>query len=336
MKEQGGFDGRDAGVSLELDLEEGDAVQQMFGRESGLFVVTTRKILRLRSPNYLDPKREHHDVPWEQSLYLPHGSSDYIVARTILQTHRIAGIFFSHGSPKLTEIMDVSWEVMSSLISLRFIHDRLKRQIDDITSKTEENWELYTAGQNPRPLPIVNYYDIEFRSFVNEVRRTLSKISELFAILTPKEFSSGHFHKALEWIKEVRGKDSELAAMLERDLRWISAWIDIRISIEHPTKDRFIETLNFALEPNRTVRLPTWRFVHPSHDMARPQNLLDVFGFCIQNLLKFFEDLQVMLTDGHQPPGMGVEFFVVDEDKRDPLMPMRWTFRVYRQLGVPR
>jgi hypothetical protein len=35
--------------------------------------------------------------------------------------------------------------------------------------------------------------------------------------------------------------------------------------------------------------------------MGRPQSLLDSFSTCIDNLLKFFEDLQVSLTDAHLP-----------------------------------
>ena len=91
------------------------------------------------------------------------------------------------------------------------------------------------------------------------------------------DFSGGHFHKAQEWAIRERGEDSLLAQMFKHDKRWINTWIDMRIAIEHPKKDKFIETLNFSLEADRTIRLPTWRFIHPDYDMARPQNLLDVF-----------------------------------------------------------
>jgi hypothetical protein len=330
MAKDRALDERHAAIELKVDLEAGDSFREFFARESGLFLVSTKKILRFRSPDDLDPDKAYADAPWEQSLYLPHGSSDYVVARTIIQTARIASIFFPPQTPTFVSMMDVSWEVMNSLVSLRFIQDRLKNQVDRIVSTVEKELALYTVGKNPKPLPIVEYYDIEFRSFVNEVRRALTNICELFAILTPKAVPNGHFHEAFKWAKEVRGQDSHLATMLERDLRWVSTWIAMSVAIEHPKADRFIETMNFALEPNRVVRLPTWRFVHPDYDMGRPQNLLDVFDICIQNLLKFFEDLQIVLTDGHQPDGMGVEYEVIDEDKRDPIVPMRFAIRVSR------
>ena len=80
---------------------------------------------------------------------------------------------------------------------------------------------------------------------------------------------------------------------------------------------------------DRTIRFPTWRFVHPKFDMMRPQNLLDVFHVNLHNLLKFFEDLQVVLTDGHQPPNMGVEYTAIEEDLRDPEIPMRFDIQVH-------
>lgn len=100
----------------------------------------------------------------------------------------------------------------------------------------------------------------------------------------------------------------------------------MRIAIEHPDKDKFIETMNFSLEGNRIVRLPTWRFVHPDYDMGRPQNLLVAFENCINNVLKFYEDLQVALVDGHLPKTVKVGLVFIEEADRDPLAPMRLGF----------
>jgi hypothetical protein len=171
-------------------------------------------------------------------------------------------------------------------------------------------------------LPIVEYYDIEFRSFVNETKRVLSKISELFGVLTTAQIQSGHFHKALEWARTERGEQSLLAQMLAGDQRWIKLWIDVRIALEHPTKDKFVETLDFSLEKCRT----TWRFVHPDYDMARPQNLLEVFDMTINNVLTFFENLQIVLLDGHLPSNIKIGYSEVPETKRDPEAPMRYVF----------
>src|SRR5262245_43663439 len=272
---------RSAAVSLKMHLDDGDIVRQMLSRESGLFVVTRYKIIRVRSPDDLDPGLDHADVPWEQSVHLPHGARDPLVARTILQTEAMAEMFFAQRSEKHRAMMDISWEVLNSLVSLRVVKERLEKRISEIIALVEADLDSYTKGKSPKPLPIVDYYDIEFRSFVNEMRRVLSKVSELFGVLTPAKIESGHFHKALEWAIAERGENSLLALMLAGDQSWIKLWIDVRIAIEHPTKTKFVETLNFSLEKDRRVRLPTWRFIHPDYDMTRPQNLLEVFNFAI-------------------------------------------------------
>lgn len=317
---------RDGAQSINLHLDSDDAIQEMFSRENGLFFVTLKKILRVRSPDDLDPALEHAAAPWEQSVYLPHGSTDYLVARTIIQTTRLAEIFFAKNSDLYKSMSDISWEVMNSLQSLRFIKRRLEDQINKIVSTIEGDMQAYTVGDSPRPLPIVEYYDIEFRSFANEVRRALSAISELFLPLTGQDFSKGHFHKAQEWAVQARGEESLLAQMLQGDLRWIEPWIDIRIAIEHPKKDRYIETLNFSLEATRTIRLPSWRFIHPDYDMSRPQNLLTVFETCIDNLLKFYEDIQIALTDGHLPTAFRIAAELIPEEDRNPQVPLRYNF----------
>ncbi len=232
---------RNSAVSLQLHLESGDALREMVSREDGFFI-TTKQIIRLRSPDDLDPGLEHASAPWEQSLYLPHGASDPLVARTVIQTARMAEIFFAKNSVQYKALSDISWEVMNSLQSLRFIKRRLEDQINRIVALVENDMAAYTTGKSPKPLPIVEYYDIEFRSFANEVRRTLSAISELFLPLLGQDFSNGHFHKAQEWAAQARGEDSLLSRMLKGDQRWVKTWIDIRIAIEHPQKDKFVET----------------------------------------------------------------------------------------------
>jgi len=329
---------RKRAVNIKLDLDEGEKVIEAISRSSGSFYITTQKILRYRSPDELDPELNHEEAPWEeQSIILPQGSTSPIVARALLQTARITEIFFSKNSEKYQLLSDISWEVMNSLVSLQYIKERLEKQINEIIEIVSNDMEKYTTGQSPKPLPAVQYYDIEFRSFVNEVKRCLDTISGLFPILTDLKFSMkheaykegfgrSHFHKAQQWAEHTRGKNNILSQMLQGDQRWIGTWIALRVAIEHPAKDKYVETLNFSLEPSRTVRLPTWRFIHPDYDMARPQNLLEVFDICINNLLKFYEDLLITLLDGHLPKMIKIALDVIPEEQRDKEMPFRYAF----------
>jgi hypothetical protein len=318
---------RRAAVTLKADLDEGDKLSVMITRESGLFIISQQKIIRYRSPDDIDPHLQDASAFWEQSLILPHGASDPIVARTIIQTKKILEFFFSPNDQKYIELSDISWEIMNSLVSLRFIKQRLEKKINGIIKTIKADPQIYTDGENPKPLPIVEYYDIEFMSFVNEVRRALSIIADLFLPLTGlSEFSQGHFHKAQKWAKENRGEDSILAQMLSSDQKWIKTWIDIRIAIEHPEKNKFVETMNFTLELDRTVRLPTWRFIHPDYNMKNPQNLLEVMDICMANLLKFYEDLQIALLAGHSSSKLKFGIDPIPENSRDKELPLRYNF----------
>ena len=317
---------RTSAVMIELDLDEDDRVVELISRDHGLFAITLSRIICTRSPDQLDPNLEHAEAPWEQSNYLPHGSSDLLVARTVLQTKALADILYDRENDTHKTMMGVSWEVLNSLISLRVIKERLDKQVSEILEIVEANLDTYTKGNSPKPLPMVLYYDIEFRSFVNEVRRALSTISNLFAALTSEDFSGGHFHKALNWSVKESGKESILSQMLLNDQRWINVWIAMRIAIEHPKSDKYIEILNFSLEADRTVRLPTWRFIHPDYDMQKPQNLLKIFEVCINNILKFFEDLQIALIDEHLLTSRKIGVAIIEEGDRDPTSPMRLRF----------
>jgi hypothetical protein len=320
---------RNSAISLRLDLDDGDKIVKMLSRPNGLFIISLNKILRQRTPDDLDPNLEYSDVPWERSIILPHGSSDPLVARSVIQTEELTKLFFPESSEVFKAISDISWEVMNSLVFLRVIKERLEKKITEIERIVSNDYGTYTNGDCPKPLPIVEYYDIEFRAFVNEVKRCLDNISELFPPLTgiqfgKETFARGHFHKAQEWASKNRGKDSLLSLMLKGDHRWIKPWIDIRIALEHPSKEKHVETLNFSIEPNRNVRLPTWRLFHPQHDMARPQNLLENFDICIDNLLEFYEDLLVALLVGKLPSHQKIIIETIADERRDKDMPMRY------------
>ncbi len=111
-------------------------------------------------------------------MYLPLGARDPLVARTILQTEAMAEMFFAKQSEKHGAMMDISWEVLSSLVSLRVVRERLEKRITEVMALLEADIDSYTMGNSPKPLPIVEYYEIEFRSFVNEMRLRIPVIAD--------------------------------------------------------------------------------------------------------------------------------------------------------------
>lgn len=318
---------RRGAVSLELDLEAGDNIQAIISRPNGLFFVTEQKIIRVRSDDDLDPDATEADAPWAQSIHLPHGSRDELVARTILQSKALAEAFFGLQDTRSNQLLDISWEVMNSLVCLRHMRVRLGTEIERLVSAIENDIERYTSGKSPPPLPLIPYFDIEFRSYINEVRRTLTKVSEVFSVFTDYNCENGHFHKALEWAEKHLGEDQVLSQMLRNDLKWLKIWIDIRIAIEHPKVDRYLETANFSLLPNRQIQLPTWRFMHPDYpSLSRPQVLIDALKIVEANILKFYEDLQVALLEPRTIGPYVLGAALIDESERDELAPMRYAF----------
>jgi hypothetical protein len=62
--------------------------------------------------------------------------------------------------------------------------------------------------------------------------------------------------------------------------------------------------------------------------MDRPQNLLDAFDFAIKNVLTFFENLQIVLLDGHIPNNVKIGYSDIPESERDPDAPLRYQFDI--------
>jgi hypothetical protein len=324
---------RGRAMSFQFDLEDDDNMVEMVSRPNGMFIVTKKKILSLVSPDKLDPDIDHADVPWQQNIVLPLGASNYIVARALIQSRRMMGGIIPQNDQRFLDVTEISWEVMNSLISLSVIKDRLQNQIEQILQQVDRNYAEYTVGTSPKPLSIVEYYEIDFRSFCIEVKRCLYKIFELLIALTeirPNGDAPSFLPKnAIPKCINAYGKNDPLVKLLEQDREWQELWIEIRNCVEHPKKDRQVVTQNFRLEADRSVTVPTWSFIHPKYAMDKPQNLITVFDNCINNLLKFYEEFLLHLIAKNCPDYMGLNVICIESERRDIDCPLRFDVSGY-------
>lgn len=318
---------RDQAVSVKIEIGEDDRAIEMISRADGMYVVSLQKILRINLPDGLDPQLVHADAPIVQTLVVRQGSRSPLVARTILQAKE----FFAFLPPKKrSAVENVAWEVMTSLLGFDRIIDRIAGSITAQEIEILQRHDEYVLGSSPRPLPIVDGVEVDFRSAVLTANHTLNTISELFPILFDCQIKRGRFDLLTQWSEKTFGTDDLLSRMLAGDQRWIRLWGEVRNAFEHPRAGYFVTVNNFRLLPNREIQLPTWQLQHPDIDASRPQNMVDALRFCRDNILGLFENLLLMLTDKtiRLPGPLLYDDLSIEE--RDPDCPKR-----YKIVGVP-
>jgi hypothetical protein len=114
--------------------------------------------------------------------------------------------------------------------------------------------------------------------------------------------------------------------MLQEDHRWIHLWDEVRNAFEHPRPNYYVQVNNFRLLASREIQLPTWQMKHPTLDVFRPQNMVTSLHLHQSNILTFFENLLLLLTDKVIPFSLG--YLDQEEEQRDPDCPKRYVLGV--------
>lgn len=285
---------RNAAVTANLGIESGDEITTMISRDDGLYMVTLEKIIRVNLPDDIDPEMNYEDAPTTQTLIIGKGSRHPLIARTILQAEDFSAVL---AGPKRKIIQDIAWEVMLSLLAFERSLKWLRDSIEAKQAEISEKYELYVSGSSPPPVPIVEGVEIEFRSIVLIANHALNAISELFPALFDASFRRGRFDQIITWSNKTFGAEDPLSRMLEGDHRWIYLWGEVRNAFEHPTKRYYVKVNNFRLLANRQIQLPTWQLQHPKLDVFRPQRMIDTLELHQNNILGFFENLLLELTN---------------------------------------
>ena len=324
---------RDAAGSLQLELREGDSVQHMWGTADGLLVISRWRTCRVRTPDCIDPGRQHADAPWQQSIVFELGTESPLVARSLVQVQEILKRVFPESDGRRSATFDMAFRVLKALLTLDRILKRIRTETEACVEVVSASIEQYTVGQAPKPIPPILTLEEDFRSFALEVRQCLNHTTDLFELIDAS-VGPGRFDIAREKLKQKLGEDAGVFKMLEGDARWIDLWIVVANTVKHPKKSERVVVNELRLLANRQVQLPTWQLFHPSVDLKAPQALLESADIVIQNLLGLFENLFIFVIQEVLPsPPSGLQWFIDDipATRRDPKCPQRYVLSIGMQ-----
>lgn len=320
---------RDAAVSFKADLAEGDAIQYLWDTPDGLVVVARRRIIRVQSPDLLDPALEFEDAPWRQTILFEAGTQSNYVARTAVQTHSAIEQLLPKSDARRVALFNVGWRVMSSLLSLQRTLSHIDGHVESRKNLVAGSEGKYATGRLPKAVPPIEGLEDDFKAFAMETRQCLNHITDLFEPTMGEAVKPGQFHRARDLLKSQLGEDHPLHRMLEGDRRWIDVWvIGLTNTVKHhcpPTKQILVNDMRVLA--NRQIQLPTWQLFHPEFDLEKPQDLIETCKICMSNLLGLYENLFIGLIEfilPKLPEGLYWVFEDFPEDQRDGDCPMRY------------
>jgi hypothetical protein len=250
------------------------------------------------------------------------GTKTPCVARTTLQTNDLLQAFNLSEQTK-KGIGDVSFNVMTRLIALEDVRERVRNQVDAAKKSILESGVQTQSGDRFAQLPAVMNLQQETESFLLNAKLALRDIAKLFDPFYGKLFSHD-YRKIRRWAAQEFGEEDQLTKLLDTDCPWIDRVVKMRNVVEHPDNnpDAPLTIHNFRILNGA----PPWKVVEPVWFMKdrTAAAIADDMDTIANNLLTLYEDLLIDCLLRRQGDG---PFCIVEipEADRDPDCPYRLT-----------
>lgn len=212
------------------------------------------------------------------------GSTDPIVARTVMQAGKIVSLYeFSHEKE----------------VAIVYVFEKIRRhlhQCDDISRKIVKDIKEKTVilhknlGESRSKrilhLPAAENLTNDLETYLYHAKLTFRELKDLFFYSLDKKFKqTTQYSHIADWAEKRFGKSNTLSRWLRNNCDWIQKIIDSRNAVEHP-ETHTIEIKNFYATNDGTIHTPCWGLDdEPLHPILEDMEILTT------NILEFSEIL---------------------------------------------
>ena len=257
------------------------------------------------------------------------GSSDLIVARTIIQAGKLASLYELKEEDNL-RIAGIYNEVRRHLHQCDNLSKDIVREVNDKYEQLRAEGGA-TYGDGVIRLPAVNNLTNNVETYLYHAKLVFRELKGIFEPTLGKSFKpSTQYEHIADWSAKRFGKDNWLTKWLRDNCAWIEKVIKSRNAIEHPEND-FLEIKNFhiaqAEKGTPYIEGPVW-----SLNKEKPKSLLKDMEILTSNMLEFSEILLIYCLRNFKNiyPIIIAE---IPEDKRDVDVPLRFIATLEQDVG---
>lgn len=264
---------RDLAKSINVD---GD-ITSLVALGDTLLVFTKDAEHRVKSPETLDPDRANPNMPWTNSKYSNFGSSNQIVARTLLQTNEMLKSANIKNIDSKKSVLNIVNEIKDALLECDTLYTELREELDIWEQKLNKAQSL---AQITSSMPQVDRLEKRCGAFLISMThaiRSISSIPFFFGITNSK----GKNFDCL--LSKLGAEHIEFKKFLYEYRDEIKLLTTLRNKHEHSDARDNLHTVinNITLTPDISVSFPTW---HLSNEKPRfiLQDMHKIIGFLLQ------------------------------------------------------
>lgn len=249
---------RDEAGSFGLPEEEKGEIITMIDFGEFMEVYTEQSTYKLMTPDSIDPKREHQNVPWVYTKISDFGASNPLVANTVIMTDEFLRQLYSNEDINRIQIIskarDIKSILLNYLLSLQSLIDNSNAEI----KKFIEN-ESVMNGKAHAYFPQLKGLDGYATDFLISAKRCIQEVSVMVNFFLPLKRKHGRIDKLLQEVKANHTEATTLINVLKEYLPMCEHIYSFRNAQEHAaTTDTPLIVNNFSFENGNELNAPKW------------------------------------------------------------------------------
>lgn len=249
---------RDEAGSFGLPEEEKGEIITMIDFGEFMEVYTEQSTYKLMTPDSIDPKREHQNVPWVYTKISDFGASNPLVANTVIMTDEFLRQLYSNEDINRIQIIskarDIKSVLLNYLLSLQSLIDNSNAEI----KKFIEN-ESVMNGKAHAYFPQLKGLDGYATDFLISAKRCIQEVSVMVNFFLPLKRKHGRIDKLLQEVKANNTEATTLINVLKEYLPMCEHIYSFRNAQEHAaTTDTPLIVNNFSFENGNELNAPKW------------------------------------------------------------------------------
>lgn len=286
---------------------DNSAITDMIPIGDKLYMVKERGIYGVQLADQIDPQRTNASIPDTQQKIVAIGSSDPIVARTLLTAHTLFDEKMLPASFKKEEGLRLALELLKDFAAIETI--RLDLEAVELQARAAHEAPQPVSGM--LSLPSIGNIDARCDAFAQKAGHIVNTLEAIAKLFYASELRSKWIDSLTTLAGERYGNDSSFAQYMSEARPFLLFVLGMRNMIEHPTEEKHIKTFDFRMTPSGLIDPPYVEIVRPGEEKQKATITL-LMKKMVDDLLSVSEVLIAHLCAVHVQPFAGMPIDVVE------------------------
>ena len=318
---------RNAAFSVNLGDDSGKTML-LSPMEHCLEVFTTKGIYQIYPPESLDPKETNPDMPGMAKKVLAVGTTNWIVARVMVQNYRIGEscVFLLAGQK--ARFAQILRELMGSLLSCSEVYEYINSKVLAIERKVTIDG-IQAKGNIFTDFPSTDNLEEKIAIYLTKAKQSIQRTIDLFNLFYDSGISNPRIDKLIDWC-EKNSIPTEIIDTLKHIEPIAQYAVALRNSQEHPSKTEKFAFSDFKILPSGEVSVPLWGINEAKHSIHKEMNAI------LKELVVFTELLVInlVLSKEKESPLFELRVFQIPDEHQDKECPIKYTVDTcFKQKG---